>query len=84
MATGLTKKLTTAREQIKEAYINGATLQDIADLHSASVGTVRNLLKEMGVELRRRGRRQNAQAKPVVLNVTGEQSSDVQYEGGSF
>ena len=93
MASNLTKKLNTAREQVKQAYLNGAVLREIADLHGVSIGTVRNLLKEMGVDLRPRGRRQKAKAAPKaveevvitapkVVAVPGPVSE--QYEGGSF
>ena len=59
MTTKLKSKLAVAKEQVKEAYLNGATLREIADVHGVSSGTVRNSLIEMGVDLRRRGRRRN-------------------------
>lgn len=57
MTNRLKNKLTTAQEQVKSAYLNGATLREIGDVHNASAGTVRNCLIEMGVTLRSRGRR---------------------------
>ena len=57
MAAKLKSKLTLAQDQIKEAYLNGATLREIADVHGVSSGTVRNKLIELGMDLRKRGRR---------------------------
>lgn len=57
MANQLRNKLATAKEQVKEAYRNGATLREIGDVHGVSPGTVRNSLIEMGENLRPRGRR---------------------------
>lgn len=68
MTAKLKSKLTLAQEQIKEAYINGATLREIADVHGVSSGTVRNKLIELGMDLRKRGRRRKDEvpAKPVL------------------
>jgi transposase-like protein len=60
MPTGLKNKLATVKEPVKEAYENGATLREIAEVHDVSTGTVRNCLIEMGVELRNRGRRRKS------------------------
>lgn len=57
MAIGLKNKLAAAREQVQEAYQNGATLRQIAEVHGVSAGTVRNTLVELGIDLRPRGRR---------------------------
>lgn len=57
MGNRLRNKLSMAKEQVREAYRNGATLRQIAELHGASPGTVRNVLIEMGETLRHRGRR---------------------------
>lgn len=57
MTTKLKSKLTLAQDQILEAYRNGATLREIADVHDVSSGTVRNKLIELGADLRKRGRR---------------------------
>jgi transposase-like protein len=59
MVNQLSKKLAASKDQVKEAYTNGATLRDIAELYDVSSGTVRNLLIELGVELRSRGRKKN-------------------------
>lgn len=73
MATRLRNKLTMVRDQVHEAYQNGATLRDIARVHGVSAGTVRNLLKEMGVEMRARGRRKKQDmADPRILVVDVE------------
>ena len=61
MATRLNNKLSTAEEQIREAYRNGATLRQIGELHEVSPGTVRNKLIELGEEMRPRGRRKKEQ-----------------------
>jgi transposase len=60
MSRQLRNKLATAREQVVEAYRNGATLREIADFHKVSPGTVRNMLIEEGASLRRPGRRGGA------------------------
>ena len=65
MANKLSKKLAAAREQVREAYENGATLREISIVEGVSSGTVRNLLIELGVELRSRGRRRNNEVKTV-------------------
>jgi transposase-like protein len=57
MAIGLKNKLAAAKEQVQEAYQNGATLRQIAEVHGVSAGTVRNCLVELGIDLRPRGRR---------------------------
>lgn len=86
----LRNKLATAREQVREAYLNGATLRQIGEVHSVSPGTVRNVLKDMGVTLRSRGRRKKAETHdPRILPVEGENEGQAQqppasYEGGSF
>jgi hypothetical protein len=87
----LKNKLSTSRDQVREAYRNGATLRDIGEVHGVSPGTVRNVLMEMGETLRPRGRRKKADAHdPRILTVTstpdgGEAPSETpSYEGGSF
>lgn len=87
MASQMKKKLSMAREQVRDAYRNGATLRQIADLHGTSIGTVRNLLIELGESLRPRGRRHNTKTAPKVLatNSAGEQVVVKEsYEGGPF
>ena len=70
MATKLNNKLATAEEQVREAYLNGATLREIAEVHGVSAGTVRNKLIEQGVDLRRRGRRRKEEGNaPKTLPV---------------
>ena len=89
MTTRLRNKLATSREQVRDAYKNGATLCQIGDVHGVSAGTVRNLLLEMGVELRNRGRRSKAAThNPRILPLEGTADSDEgssgKYDGGSF
>jgi hypothetical protein len=85
MTTRLNNKLMTQREEVKKAYQNGATLRQIGEVHAVSAGTVRNVLKEMGVPMRSRGRRRKADTTdprilPVEAPVEGaEAPSD--YEG---
>jgi hypothetical protein len=57
MSNSLRNKLAASKNVVCEAYQNGATLREIAEIHSVSAGTVRNTLKECGVEMRSRGRR---------------------------
>ncbi len=57
MGNRLNNKLVAVQEVIREAYENGATLREIAEVHAVSPGTVRNSLRELGVEMRNRGRR---------------------------
>ena len=90
MTTRLKNKLSTVREQVREAYRNGATLRQIGEVHSVSPGTVRNVLVEMGEALRRRGRRKKADMHdPRILEVDSVEGDEVceesdSYEGGSF
>lgn len=60
MAIGLKNKLAPVKEQVQEAYRNGATLRQIAEVHNVSAGTVRNCLVEIGADLRPRGRRKKS------------------------
>jgi len=60
MTTILKNKTSPYRDQIKGAYMNGATLKEIAVVHGVSQGTVRNCLIEMGVEMRSRGRQRRS------------------------
>lgn len=62
-------KLSTAKEQVREAYRNGATLREIADVHNVSAGTVRNLLIESGESLRRPGRKSGKKKDKLLLPV---------------
>jgi transposase-like protein len=57
MAIGIKNTLAPVKEQVIEAYNNGATLRQIAEVHGVSSGTVRNCLRESSVDLRPRGRR---------------------------
>lgn len=88
MTTRLRNKLVTSREQVRDAYINGATLRAIGDVHGVSAGTVRNLLREMDVPMRPRGRRSKASTThPKILPIEtavsseGESQPDNTYEG---
>jgi transposase-like protein len=65
MTTRLRNKLASHKEQVREAYRNGATMREIADLHSVSTGTVRNCLIELGEATRPRGRRKKADSEEV-------------------
>jgi transposase-like protein len=67
MSTKLKSKLTLAQDQILEAYRNGATLREIAEVHGVSSGTVRNKLIELGADLRKRGRRRKEDEKQSAL-----------------
>ena len=87
MANRMRNKLATAREQVKEAYENGATLRQIGEVHGVSAGTVRNVLREMGVELRPRGRRKLSETpddRALQLDAPAEPEQPASYEGGSF
>lgn len=68
--TSFKSKLATAKEQVREAYTNGATLREIAEVHNVSSGTVRNLLIEMGEKLRRPGRKSGKQVEKKLLPVS--------------
>jgi len=50
------RKLATSKDLVVEAYENGATLRQIAEVHGVSMGTVRNLLITEGKKLRKTGR----------------------------
>ena len=67
MSTKLKSKLTLAQDQILEAYRNGATLREIAEVHGVSSGTVRNKLIEVGADLRKRGRRRKDETEKSTL-----------------
>lgn len=93
MTTKLRNKLSTAREQVREAYRNGATLRQIGDAHNCSPGTVRNVLEEMGETLRSRGRRKKVYMNdPRILPMEpkldgGDEfaaTASSKYEGGTF
>lgn len=78
MSNRLNNKLAAIKEVVVEAYKNGATLREIAEVHAVSPGTVRNALKEMGVEMRSRGRRKAV--KPVdtrLLPENNETAADI-------
>lgn len=77
MSNKLNNKLAAIREVVCEAYRNGATLREIAEVHGVSPGTVRNALKEMGVEMRSRGRRSAEKAPdPRRLPETPTETAD--------
>jgi hypothetical protein len=87
--TRLRNKLSTVREQVEEAYKNGATLRQIGDVHDCSPGTVRNILEELGVTLRSRGRRKKVYMNdprilPIDNNYEGGDEAPSHYEGGTF
>lgn len=51
------RKLDAYIEIIKEAYLAGASMLDLAATHKVSEGTIRNILIREGVPLNKRGRR---------------------------
>lgn len=85
MTTRLRNKLATAHEQVTEAYKNGATLRQIGEVHGVSPGTVRNLLRELDVPMRDRGRRRKSvSSEPRLIPtepVTEDAAPSEDYEG---
>ena len=87
MTTRLRNKLATAHEEVSEAYRNGATLCQIGEFHGVSSGTVRNILKELGVEMRSRGRQKKStlvDSRMLPLEAATEATPDEtteEYEG---
>lgn len=81
MTTRLKNKLAAHRDEVAEAYRNGATLRQIGDVHGVSSGTVRNALIEQGVSLRARGRQRLAETEDPRILPAGEDNPD-HYEGG--
>jgi DNA-directed RNA polymerase specialized sigma24 family protein len=63
-----TRKLEAHKELVKEAYLNGCSLESLASVHGVSLGTIRNILKRMDVPLRKTGRpKENSHAiKPTL------------------
>jgi hypothetical protein len=61
-----TTKLVKHRQEVREGYEAGGTMQEIASLYDVSVGTVRNELINQGVVIRSRGRHKQAK----VVNPT--------------
>jgi hypothetical protein len=49
-------KLLQVKEYIAEAYVSGTSLREVADSYQTSVGSIRALLIEMGIPLRKPGR----------------------------
>ena len=98
MTSRLKNKLAAEREQVREAFRNGATLRKIAEVYGASPGTVRNVLIELGETMRPRGRRKKANApvdERVLAKAFGDDTQEEEnlseqekllsgYEGGSF
>jgi len=77
----LSRKLATAREEVREAYRNGATLRQIAEVYSVSSGTVRHALIEMGETLRSRGRRKKADTvNPNIVQLESPVENPIQRE----
>jgi len=86
MTTRLRNKLATAHDQVVEAYRNGATLRQIGEVHGVSPGTVRNLLRELDVPMRDRGRRKKQPPKVARITPIAPVSPDTEpktdtYEG---
>lgn len=67
--TSFKNKLATAKEQVRDAYLNGATMREIAEVHGVSPGTVRNALIELGVNRRRPGRKAGKKKEKELLPV---------------
>ncbi len=90
MTTRLRNKLATAHDQVVDAYNNGATLRQIGDVHGVSPGTVRNLLRELDVPMRNRGRRRKSVTTEPRLIPTapvakdGDSNGTDKYDGGAF
>lgn len=89
MTTRLRNKLAASHDQVRDAYRNGATLRQIGDVHGVSPGTVRNVLKELGEEMRPRGRRTRAASvDPRILSLESQTDSNYtqpeKYEGKPF
>jgi transposase-like protein len=82
MAIGIKYTLAPVREQVIEAYKNGATLRQIAEVHGVSSGTVRNCLVECQVELRARGRRKKdaPRAGADLLPISSDNSDEAPVE----
>jgi lambda repressor-like predicted transcriptional regulator len=55
--TDIKRRLMQAADQITDAYEKGWTLRELAKVHDASPGSIRNLLIEEGVKMRSRGTR---------------------------
>lgn len=51
------KKLTAIEAIIVQGYLAGGSLERLADTHNVSPGTIRNVLKRQGIELRKQGRK---------------------------
>lgn len=70
------RKLNVERPIIVESYNNGMTLRELADFHKVSPTTIRRLLVEEGVSIRRRGPQgpQKNSATPVVQDHSSETS----------
>lgn len=62
-----TRKLDTVRAPVLTAYSNGVSMDEIANAHKVSKGTVRNMLLAEGVSLRKQGRPKNTSTKPIIV-----------------
>jgi DNA-directed RNA polymerase specialized sigma24 family protein len=51
------RKLQAEEEQIGLSYRSGLTIRELAGFHGVSPGTIRNILRRNGEDLRKRGRR---------------------------
>lgn len=58
------RKLTAFEPIIIEGYLNGTSIDDLATVHGASPGTVRNILIRNGVPIRTQGRKGPVSDKP--------------------
>lgn len=63
------RKLATSKDQVVQAYENGATLRQIAEVHGVSMGTVRNLLITEGKTLRPTGRPPGPRTEDRVIEI---------------
>ena len=50
------RKLSSLELIVVEGYMNGSSLETLADHYNVSPGTIRNILKRHGVMLRKQGR----------------------------
>ena len=79
MTINIKNALAPVREQVIDAYKNGATLRQIAEVHGVSSGTVRNCLRVCEVQLRPRGRRKKVvEGSTLLPPITDEPLTDTE------
>jgi transposase len=62
------RKLLKETPQILEAYRNGSTIREIAEVYKVSTGTIRNILNRNDEPLRPRGRRPKVKVTQEATN----------------